>query len=60
MPNKTDRADEPDGDPVAWPSIVAAMESYAETLPADLATDLQEWASVAAGLAEMQDSDRDD
>jgi hypothetical protein len=60
IPNETGRTGEPDSDPIAWPSIVAAIESYAETQLPEVATDLREWASVAAGLAEMQDANPDD
>jgi hypothetical protein len=56
-PTRVERADA--DDPITWPSIVAAIEAYAETQPPEFAADLWEWANFVAALAQLQAGDDD-
>ena len=54
------KAAEPDDDiqsvaDTSWSAIVGAIRAYAHAQPAEVQSDLLQWADFLSGIAEMQD-----
>jgi len=59
IPNEEADADELGADPLAWSSLVEAIEAHARAQPAEARRELREWADLVAGMAELQGRHKD-